>query len=305
MKVSAARVGLLHLVWATITAMIRPQPPMDRASLRRHRELIERARASAVADERILAAWLVGSLTTTHADAYSDIDFHVLVPAEHRAAFASDGWKEFVASFTDTVSTRPFGSGAGGYAITSDWMHFDLAIHVGQPTFRPGSGLTPLFDRTGAVLPAEAEQIEVQRGEPWFPDEVVQWFFYMLGNLAVVVGRDEPVLGTNGAIMLRDTCLVPLMHAETGTVRTGGNKRLRAFLTDEQHATLAGLPAVAPTLDSVVDAYAATAAIFVTRGRALARRLDADWPLAFEQATADHLERMVGRRIPSDAYRPM
>lgn len=180
-------------------------------------------------------------------------------------------------------------------------MHFDIAIHSGQPILRPGSGLIPLFDRLG-MLPAEAHQVEFEHGDPWFPADVVQWFFYMLGNLAVVVGRDEPVLGTNGAIMLRDTCLVPLMHAETGTIRTGGNKRLRAFLTDEQHAVLESLPAVAPTLDSVVDAYAATAQVFVSRGRALAERLNGEWPVDFERATADHLERMVGRRIPTDAH---
>jgi hypothetical protein len=166
---------------------------------------------------------------------------------------------------------------------------------------RPGSGFIPLFDRMG-MLPAEVHQVDIERGDPGFPADVVQWFFYMLGNLAVVVGRDEPVLGTNGAIMLRDTCLVPLMHAETGTIRAGGNKRLRVFLTDEQHAVLEALPAVAPTLESVVDAYAATAEVFVSRGRALAERLTGEWPVGFERATADHLERTVGRRIPTEAH---
>jgi hypothetical protein len=281
--------------------MTRPEPPAERSTLRRHRELADLARAAAVADERILAAWLVGSLTTGHADAYSDIDFHVLVAPEDYSAYSSDGWKEFVASFSDTVMMRPFQSGGGGYAITSDWMHFDIAIHSGQPMLRPGSGLIPLFDRLGR-LPAAAHQVDIERGDPWFPADVVQWFFYMLGNLAVVVGRDEPVLGTNGAIMLRDTCLVPLMHAETGTIRTGGDKRLRVFLTDEQHSVLESLPEVAPTLDSVVDAYAAAAEVFVSRGRALAERFNGDWPVDFERATADHLERMVGRRIPTEAH---
>jgi len=115
----------------------------------------------------------------------------------------------------------------------------------------------------------------------------------------VVVGRDEPVLGTNGAVQLRDTCLVPLMHAEEGIVRSGGNKRVRAFLTDDQHQLLEGLPAIDATLESVIGSYAATSDLFVARGRALAERTGEDWPVDLEEATRRHLERSIGRPIPA------
>ncbi len=120
----------------------------------------------------------------------------------------------------------------------------------------------------------------------------------MLGNLAVVVGRDEPVLGMNGAVMLCYTCLVPLLHAEQGLVGTGGNKRMREFLTEEQHGLLQALPSIAATIPSVVESYASTAEVFVSRGRALATRTGASWPAQFEVATRRHLERSIGRPIP-------
>lgn len=266
--------------------------------LERHDRLIAAATDALKADRRVLAAWLVGSLTTDQADAVSDIDLHILVRSEDLVALR-EGWADLVHTFTPTVSTRSFPSGTGGYAITPEWMHLDLAVHGGTPTIHDGSGFTPLFDRSEGALPTHAKVRSIEVGDPWFPSEAVHWFFYMLGNLAVVVARDEPVLGTNGAVMLRDTCLVPLMYAESGVTRTGGNKRLRAFLTTEQHLVLEGLPDIAPNIRSVVDAYAATAQIFVERGRRLAERTGGVWPEAFERATANHLERFTGRRIPS------
>ncbi len=205
----------------------------DRANLRRHVELIEIATQAAEKDERISAAWLRGSLASDFADRFSDIDFHLAVREEDCEAFGQSGWADFVSGFAPTVLTRNFQSGRGGFAITSDWMHFDVAVHrEGDRLFRDGAGIRPLFDRTGGLLPEAPTVGSVAQRGPYFPREVVEWFFYMLGNLAVVVGRDEPVLGTNGAVQLRDTCLVPLMHAERGVMRTGGNKRLRAFLTE-------------------------------------------------------------------------
>jgi len=267
--------------------------------LSKQEDLIAAAVSAATRDERVLAAWLVGSLTNDQADAVSDIDFHILVSEEELPAFVT-GWVDLVRSFTDTVATKSFAAGVGGYAITPDWMHIDIAVHGGQPTIHPGSGLRVLFDRTSAgSLPADSRAVAVTRSEPTYPAEVVDWFFYMLGNLAVVVARDEPVLGTNGVVALRDTCLVPLMYAEAGVARTGGNKRLRPFLTAEQHHVLQSLPAIEPTIASVVQCYEAIASEFVTRGRALATLTGATWPEAFELATAAHLERVVGRRIPA------
>ena len=275
----------------------------DAANLDRHHELIRAATEAARQDERVLAAWLVGSLAAEYADEFSDIDFHIAVPPEHLGSFTDGGWSEFVTRFTPVVATRSFAGGAGGFAITPDWMHLDFAVHRADgPLVHPAARVRPLFDRHGGLLPTEPVLQTVERGSPYFPADVVQWFFYMLGNLAVVVGRDEPVLGMNGAVMLVYTCLVPLLHAEQGVVRTGGNKRMKEFLTDEQHDLLRGLPPVEATISSVVESYAATADVFVARGRALAGRTSEGWPNEFEEATRRHLLQRIGRVIPSDDF---
>ncbi len=126
----------------------------ERANLSRHRELVEAATEVARQDERILAAWLVGSLAAEYADEYSDIDFHIAVSPEAFPAFGERGWTKFITRFTPIVTARPFGGGAGGYAITPDWMHFDLGVHRADvQLFRPGSGVRPLFDKQGDLLP--------------------------------------------------------------------------------------------------------------------------------------------------------
>ena len=53
-----------------------------------------------------------------------------------------------------------------------------------------------------------------------------------VGNLVVVVGRNEPAWAMNSVITLRDYGLVPLMFAERGVRKRGRNKRrIRSCLT--------------------------------------------------------------------------
>jgi hypothetical protein len=186
----------------------------------------------------------------------------------------------------------------GGYCITPDWVHLDLA-----PAARSAveglriEGMLPLFDHTGQLLPQGPVPRPSLYMDPYFPAEVVDWYFYMLGNLVVVIGRNEPILAANGAIIVRDTCLVPLLMAERGVRRAGGNKRQRMFLTAEQYGLLTSLPPLEATLDSAIDFQLALAPIFVPRGRLLANATGGTWPDAFESATLRHLEDALGVRL--------
>jgi hypothetical protein len=59
----------------------------------------------------------------------------------------------------------------------------------------------------------------------------VNLYFYLLGNLAVVLGRGEVLLAMNGAAMRRDIGLVPVMLAENGVRKHDGRKRLNRYPT--------------------------------------------------------------------------
>jgi hypothetical protein len=251
-------------------------------------------------DRRVLAAWLVGSFAGGIADPFSDIDVHCCVGDGAIDELRGDGWKEVLHEITPTVmaTTFPFPGTVGGFALTPEWTHIDLAFHARAGLeLNPEGGLRPLFDRTGGLLPREPVPPAPVQREPYFPADAVDLYFYIFGNLVTVVGRNEPILLNNGVVLLRDSCLVPLLCAERGVHRIGGAKRMRRFLSRGQYELLCSLPAIDGTLDTCIEANLALARIFVPRARALAGRVGASWPADLERATIDHVERGLGIRV--------
>jgi hypothetical protein len=258
------------------------------ATTDRQLAFIERAAATLEQDGRILAAWLAGSFATGEADPWSDVDLYCCVDDDV-------GWRDVLATVTPTVLATDLQAPVnGGYALTPEWIHVDVVLRRRDeldPT-KHLAGAKPLFDRIGLlddVPPAPPVGVE-----PWFPREAVDWFFYMLGNIVTVVGRDDAALAMLGVLTVRDTCLVPLFLAERGVARRGGVKRLNHWLSLEQREVLESLPPLVATVDSVVDAQLHLARIFIARGRALADRLGADWPEELEAATLRHVEHGLG-----------
>jgi hypothetical protein len=268
------------------------------ATTRPQEALITRAVEVLREDDRVLAAWLVGSFAVGEADPWSDIDLHFLV-TDAGADHLKESWRDLLHRITPTVMSQPFYPGSdGGYSITPDWVHIDLAFYR-ESVLDPKTveGMLPLFDKRGDLLPDGPTPRTPLVAEPYFPAEVVDFFFYMFGNLVVVVGRDEPAWAMNGVITLRDYGLVPLMFAERGVRKRGGNKRLNPFLSEEQQQVLLDLPPIGPTIDSVIEAEVAIARDFIPRGRSLSRSVDASWPEAFEQATVRRVEDAFGVKV--------
>lgn len=118
-------------------------------------------------------------------------------------------------------------------------------------------------------------------------------FFYFLGNLVVALGRDERVVGNQGINVVRDQ-LIALMLAERGVRRTGGVKRLNAYLSDAQRATLEAIPAAGTDPADIIAANQYMCREFIRRGTALAQETGSPWPQAFVDATLTHLSRHFG-----------
>jgi predicted nucleotidyltransferase len=276
-----------------------PLPGVRAATTAPHEALVSRARDVLRADDRFVAAWLVGSLANGDADAFSDVDLRVAV-ADEAFPGVAETWREVVDAIAPTVSVRPLPRIVGGVCVTPDWLHFDVVFTAASAV--EVVECRPLFDRAGLLPPPRA--VPVERGEPFFPAAAVETFLYMLGNMVAVAGRGEVVPGMNGVGVVRDVALVGLLLAENGIRSLRGpdaffpfTKRLLPYLTEEQRALLASLPPLAPTVDSVVESYVALARAFLPRARALAERTGAAWPAEYERATVAYFERMTGARL--------
>jgi hypothetical protein len=276
------------------------------ASSRPQEELIERTTEVLSADPRVLAAYLVGSFAIGTADAWSDVDLHVIISDEAKDEL-SQRWGEVANTIAPTAYIWPFGRGAiGGVCLTEKWLHFDLVFApISEHSPESFEGVVPLVNKFG-ILPDGPIERPDRRGKQFFPLPRVQHFLYILGNCVSVIGRNEVVPATNGVVMVRDLDLVGLLLAEQGLQTTRehafGNpfpftKRLRIYLTDEQNDLLESLPTLQATIDSVIEGYTALAEVFIPRGRQLALATEESWPEDFERASVEYFQASTGARI--------
>ncbi len=257
------------------------------------RAFLDRLVAALRADERVLAAWTIGSLARGVADAYSDVDVLIAVRNPDLAALVAD-WPAFVARLAPTVFARRSGAAERPTitAITPDWLRFDLTIHpAADPRPHNYGAAAPLFARDGFAppdAPTQAPGRDPADRLPFLAEE----FLRVLGLLPVAVGRGEFIVGLTPTMLLRDG-LIELMLLENGGAR-GGAKRLNPLLTEEQRAALAGLPPLVPTREAVIAGHLACARLFLPHARRLLAAHGLPYPEAFERATLDHLRRALG-----------
>ncbi|TDD46390.1 hypothetical protein E1263_36665 [Kribbella antibiotica] len=261
----------------------------------RYDVMIQRARELLPADDRVLAAYLIGSYATGAADRFSDLDIHLVVTDDSHSWF-EEHWDEVLRDLAGpTVFTQRLGTLAGGLGITPDWLHVDLIAHPLAAFDRfQYDGVRVLFDRSGTLFPDGDQPAEHGRpGTPYWPDGAVQMFLYFLGNLVVVLGRDERIVANQGLGVARDQ-LISLMLAERGVRRTGGAKRLNSLLSAEQRAALEAIPAAGSDSFDLITANQYLCREMLRRGQALAETTGEPWPTEFVEATLAHLHRHFG-----------
>jgi predicted nucleotidyltransferase len=257
--------------------------------------VIARARDLLPADERVLAVYLIGSYATGQADPFSDVDVHLVV-TDDSADWYADHWDDVLRQLTGpTVLVDALPGLIGGLGITADWLHVDLIVHPLASFDRfQYDGVRVLFDRDGTLFPdGDIPPSGGQPGEPYWPARTVRLFYYFIGNLVVVLGRDERIVGSQGVAAVRDQ-LIDLMLAERGIHRTSGAKRLNFLLTPDQRATLEAIPASDSTPESIITANRYIAHHFLTRATTLAAQTNTPWPTPFVEATLTHLETHFG-----------
>ncbi|MBO0883704.1 MAG: hypothetical protein J2P17_25885 [Mycobacterium sp.] len=257
------------------------------------RAVIDRVPDVLVADDRILAAWLVDSFATGRADAYSDIDLHCLITDESAGSFRGCWRDTATALIRPLVLAQDIPGIIGGYTITPDWLHLDLILHPrSQLDPKAVPGLLPLYDRAGDMLPTKTTPKAIF-GEPYFPERPMAQFLYFVGNLPVLIARGERMILHGSVTGFRDV-LISLMLAERGIRDRGGAKRLDPFLTSEQRQTLESLPTVSLDDDQILEAIHVVTRVIRHRAKQLAARTDATWPQELEDAALRRIRSEIG-----------
>ncbi|UTP38993.1 hypothetical protein M9M90_17475 [Phenylobacterium sp. LH3H17] len=260
-------------------------------------ELIAAFKEKAAADPQVLALLLGGSLGARSGDAYSDVDLILVVASEDHSAFVEqvEAWVAQVAApvlWRRTYPGLPLFLG-----ITPEWVRFDITVTVQGRVTGARSGVAPLVDRAG-VWNDLPERLDPRPVDLARLEAMVTEFLRVAGLLVLALGRQEYVLGITGLGLLRGL-LIELMVAETEPPLQPGALHLRDILPEADMESLAALPSPAPDRASLIAANLILAGLFLPRARALAHKVGAAWPEAFEAATRDYWRRELGLALPA------
>jgi D-3-phosphoglycerate dehydrogenase len=140
------------------------------SGLARLEAFVEHATAALQGDERVVAAWLGGSLAAGTADAYSDVDLRVAVADDAFDAFVAD-WPDVAERLAPTVMRRRIGPPESPIviAITPEWLRFDVAVARAAAPARVGAEILDAAPRLRVIGELEgdrfAARIDVEAAE--------------------------------------------------------------------------------------------------------------------------------------------
>jgi hypothetical protein len=259
--------------------------------------LIDRLTEVLRAEDRVRAAWLSGSFGQAAQDRFSDVDVLAAVSSEDLAAFADD-WPALVPRVAETVLTQRRGGGSTVVIshVTPQWLRFDLVITtVYQVADRSGSTLKPLFDHDD-IHRLLRGRLEWAPPAPERISKLITEFFRVLGQLPVVLGRDELFVAASGAGLLREL-VMQVMLEDASSTESGGALHLSTRLPKDAMRQLNALPPIVAEREAALTAHLACAELFLPPARRLAGRVGAAWPTALERACFGYLRRELGIEI--------
>lgn len=257
------------------------------------RELIVTVTEKMANKPAIRGLFLAGTFGRGTADEWSDVDLIAVVLAGQERAVADD-WRTTLPQVTPIVFWNELQRGVIVLnAISEEWLRCDLTIVTSKDFGRRAKNLVkPLIDHGGIhdALPDTLPPKEPDAGTVRY---LIHEFIRMLGLMPVGAGRREYVTMVLGVGMMRGH-LEALLMQEVTHPDPGGILHQSKLLPPEQMALLASLPYPGPDRDALIEANFAIAREFMPRARAMAKRLDIEWPEAFEAATRRRLALTLG-----------
>ncbi len=259
----------------------------------KYQPLFDRFLETAVADDRIRAVWLSGSLARGVSDLGSDLDLIIAIRDEDFAEFG-ERWRDWLADITPTLIARPFGAEFTGFTSTTPrFCRLDVvAERTGDVSGSTHRRRLLVFDRDGlnAQVPAPDDSARPDRSAI---ERLAEEFLRVASLSPVVVVARQDLLCAIEGVHLNQTLLYDLFVETNQPLPPMGAKQYSAKLTPAQRQVFLSLPPLVATRESVTTAMLATFQAFRTAGRAAAENAGASWPEALEQAVADHLAQEI------------
>jgi hypothetical protein len=254
-------------------------------------EIVEKLRASVVADPRIRAAWLGGSLGRGDADRYSDVDLHLLIATGQAQTLRVEA-PAWLARHADLVLCR-----AGGRrlnALTTDGLRLDVWLHEEGERQEGYSSLHSrvLHDPAQLLLEPTLEAREPLgpgRGERLLAG--IEEFWRCLSLLPALAGRGELIVGVQ-ELGVELGLVSRIVLDGLGIDRDAGHGKLNQALPEELRGRLeAAIASTGQGVDGMKRAHLALAEIVAQLGPTYAERHGVTYPKALEEAVLRYLRR--------------
>lgn len=261
-----------------------------------YQELLDRSVEVFVADGRVVALFVVGSVGRGQADASSDLDLLVSTADDDAQRNLIEDWPTWATSITPWVYGRCIREKVVSL-VTPGWQRLDISVVPAAQTRRMLSGpATCLFDRIGVEPPSPPTAETLDAGAL---TARVENFIRALGLLVTDLERQEfTVLTWASEFMIQE--LVDLMFLTAGRARRTV-KRIYVDLPRADRDVLQAIPRPLPTRDGILASHLATAAEYLPRARALVAASGGQWPEAFERATEAYLRKHLGIGLRPDS----
>lgn len=243
--------------------------------------LVERLRDVFEPEDRFRGLFLTGSIGRGVDDRFSDVDTLLVVDASETNDVL-ESWDSVSSTLGPFVYVKQIPGAPVFNHVLPGWLRWGVTI--------ASSDSVPLLAAQQVKVVFDKDQHPQASTSQAHMDHdaaggVAAEFFRCLALLPVVVGRDDPVAGVSGTLLLRQlTTQMMRIVDQPGTA--SGALRLRDTISAEHYAALKSLPDLRTDMASVIQGHRALRDLFIPLAESA---LGEQFPRPFAKAALEHV----------------
>lgn len=249
------------------------------------------------ADDRVVAALLVGSRADGTADGHSDLDLHVITSDLAHAAFMASR-TDFARALGDPLFLEDFEIPRMAFAIYADGTELELTI-VPVADLNLSGPYRVLLDKAGVIGPAAARPPAPPAVDLETIRRQVNWFWHDLSHFIAATGRGQLWWAYGQLDDLRRYCL-NLARLDTDPAEEPeGYWKVEHFLAEGDLAALRAT-VVPMERDAMLAAAQAVLALYRERAERLSREHGLAYPARLDRLLSARLGDLARHQLSSE-----